>query len=70
MRSRAPLSFVTSRVSWYWANDPAIWRIMTLEGSVVSLRSDMIRCRFGGVWTSRDTCKRARAYRLARLVNG
>jgi len=39
MRSRAPLSLVTSRLFSNCANDPAIWRIITLEGSVVSVRS-------------------------------
>jgi len=70
MRSRAPLSFVTSRVFSYCANDPAICRIMTREGSLVSVRSSPLAVstltfRLIGKSTPSSWATRSRANRLA-----
>src|SRR6478672_4246513 len=39
LRSRAALSLATSLAFSYSANDPAIWRIILREGSLLSVRS-------------------------------
>ena len=47
LRSRAPFSFATRRAFSYWAKAPAIWRIITLAGSAVLVRSspELVRTR-------------------------